>query len=70
MVIASRYFATVRRATLIPLSERIPASLLSLKGFCGFSAAMSFLIKARMAVEDASPPVTVDTCEEKKYLSS
>lgn len=32
MAIASRYFATVRRATLMPCSHKMEASLLSLSG--------------------------------------
>jgi hypothetical protein len=70
IAMASRYFATVLRATLIPCSDKTLASLLSLKGLCGFSAAMSFLMSARIAVEDASPPPCVDTWEEKKYFNS
>lgn len=56
MCIASLYFATVRRATLIPWSDRRFAILLSLSGFLMLSADISFLMTARMAVEDASPP--------------
>ena len=44
--------------------------MLSLSGLCGFSAATSFLIRARIAVEEHSPPAVVATWLEKKYLSS
>ena len=68
MAIDSRYLATVRRATLIPCPFNIEASLLSLKGLVELSVAMSFLSNARIAIEDASPPVSVATWLEKKNL--
>ena len=66
----SLYFATVRRATIIPCSDSMEVSLLSLNGFAGFSAAMSFFTSARIAVDEASPPPSVFTWLEKKYFSS
>ena len=53
---ASLYFATVLRATFIPCSDNNAEILLSLKGFLGISAAINFLMSARIAVDDASPP--------------
>jgi hypothetical protein len=70
IAIDSRYFATVLRATLMPWSARMSAIFLSDRGLFGFSAATSFLIRARIAVAEASPPVTVLTWLEKKYLNS
>ena len=70
MCIASRYLATVRLATLIPWSPSMAAILLSLNGFFGVSVAISFLIIARIAVDEHSPPSSVLTWLEKKYLSS
>ena len=70
IAIDSRYLATVLRATLIPWSARMAAILLSDSGLLGFSAPTSFLIRARMAVADASPPEAVLTWLEKKYLNS
>jgi len=61
MAIASLYLAMVRRATIIPLSARIAAILLSLRGLSELSAATSFLIMARIAMEEHSPPVSVST---------
>ena len=58
---ASRYLATVRRATLMPFSSSIFASLLSLNGFALFSSSISFLIIARMAVAEHTPPSEVLT---------
>ena len=58
---SSRYFATVRRATMIPCSDSIEVNLLSLSGFAGFSAAINFFTSARIAVEEASPPPSVLT---------
>src|SRR5690554_5192426 len=66
----SRYLAMVRRATLMPCSSSIFAILLSLSGLRGVSAATIFLIRARIAVEENSPPAAVPTWLEKKYLSS
>src|SRR6187397_1509663 len=58
---SSRYLATVRRATLIFWVLSIAVILLSLSGFRGFSSAVSFLISARIAVLETSPPVLVPT---------
>ena len=66
----SRYFAMVRLATLMPCSAKISAILLSLNGLAGISAATSFLINSRIAVDEHSPPFSVLTWLEKKYLSS
>src|SRR5690606_37958896 len=62
----SRYLATVRRATWIPCASSRPAILLSLNGFLAFSAATSFLMMARIAVDEHSPPSAVLTWLEKK----
>ena len=70
IVIPSRYFAIVLRATWIPCSASNCASLQSLSGFLRFSEAISFLISARMAVAEHSPPSSVPTWLEKKYFSS
>jgi len=43
--------------------------LLSLNGFFGLSAATSFLMMARIAVDEHSPPSEVLTWLEKKYFS-
>jgi hypothetical protein len=59
----------VRRATLIPCSASTLAILLSLRGLAGFSAATSFLIMALIAVAEHSPPSSVLTWLEKKYLN-
>src|SRR6185437_1977385 len=66
----SRYLATVRLATGMPSCDKISASLLSLHGFSGFSCEISFLILARMAVEDISVPSAASTWLEKKYRNS
>ena len=66
----SRYFAMVRLATWIPCSSNSAVILLSLRGLRGFSASTSFLIRARIAVDEHSPPAAVLTWLEKKYLSS
>src|SRR6185295_14203820 len=66
----SRYFATVRRATTIPCSARICDRRESDSGALLFSAATSCLISARIAVEEAAPPVSVATWLPKKYFSS
>jgi len=50
--IASRYLATVRRATVIPSLESIWAIWLSLSGFSGSSPLTSLRIFARTAVDD------------------
>jgi hypothetical protein len=57
----SRYFATVRLATLIFFSFSSAAILLSLNGLRGFSSAVSFWISARIAVLEISPPDWVPT---------
>ena len=67
---ASRYFAMVRRATLMPCSANNTVILLSLSGFFFFLSATNFFIIARMAVDEHSPPESVATWLEKKYLSS
>ena len=67
---ASRYLATVRRATWMPCSASICASWLSDSGALGSSAATSCRISARTAVLDALPPASVDSDEPKKYFSS
>src|SRR3569833_692928 len=67
---ASRYLATVRRATTMPCSASISAILLSEIGLFGSSAPINCLIKARIAVEDASPPASVATWLPKKYFNS
>ena len=61
MRIASRYFATVRRATGMPSADSSSARRLSDSGAAGSSSRISFLILARIAVEEvsaASPPPT------------
>src|SRR5687767_336185 len=63
---ASRYFATVRRATSTPSRDRISAMRLSESGLSGSSAATSLRILARMAVEDISVPSLAATWLEKK----
>src|SRR6185369_467819 len=67
---ASRYFATVRRATWMPCSSSISAIWLSDSGLAASSAETSCLISARTAVLDALPPASVLSDEPKKYLSS
>src|SRR4029078_3811647 len=64
---ASRYFAIVRRATRIPCSPSMSAILLSVSGVFAFSAASACLMRARTAVADAAPPVSVATWLPKKY---
>ena len=66
----SRYFAIVRRATLIPFASKICVILLSLRGLWIFSSATILLMIARIAVDENSPPSWVETWLEKKYLSS
>ncbi|MNP79300.1 hypothetical protein D3C76_1771050 [compost metagenome] len=44
--------------------------MLSLSGLAGFSAAINFFTTARIAVEEASPPLSVFTWLEKKYFNS
>src|SRR6185436_3314212 len=67
---ASRYLATVRRATAMPSPDRSSAMRLSDSGLPGSSSLMSFLILARTAVDEAPPPSAASTWLEKKYLSS
>lgn len=57
----SRYLATVRLATCIPCSARRAASLLSLSGLDGFSAATNSFRIAQTAMDEHSPPVEVPT---------
>src|ERR1700730_2531998 len=67
---ASRYLATVRRATTNPCSASNSAMRLSERGDFESSAPISCLMSARIAVDDAAPPVSVETCDPKKYLNS
>src|SRR5690349_8109062 len=67
---ASRYLATVRRATWMPLRLSSSASAWSDSGLRVSSTSMSFLIMAWMAVAEAPPPSSVETPLEKKYFSS
>ena len=55
---------------MIPVSQSIFAMALSERGFALFSDSMIFLIFARMAVDEHSPPELVLTWLEKKNLSS
>src|SRR5690606_21445368 len=57
----SRYLAMVRRATTIPCWPNRSAILASDRGFFLSSASTSWRISARIAVEDAAPPVSVAT---------
>ena len=57
----SLYLAIVLRATFIPLFSNNWVILLSLKGLRTFSAAISFLSIALIAVDEHSPPSLVDT---------
>ena len=66
MFMASRYFATVRRATGIPDDLSRSASLASESGLRGFSSSIRRRIIAWMAVLDASPPPSVSMPEAKK----
>src|SRR5574343_1459654 len=70
MLSDSRYLATVRRATTIPCWPSISDNWLSDKGFLPSSAAINCLIRARMAVAEQAPPVSVETWLPKKYFSS
>src|SRR6185437_3784424 len=63
---ASRYLATVRRATGIPSPDRSSAMRPSLSGLSASSSLTSFLILARMAVEDVPDPSAPSTWLEKK----
>ena len=69
MFMASRYFATVRRATGIPDDLSRSASLASESGLRGFSSSIRRRIIAWMAVLDASPPLSVSMPEAKKARS-
>ncbi len=66
MPIASRYLATVRRATGMPSAESSSAMRPSLSGSCGSSSLTSFLILARIAVEEVPEPSAPSTWLEKK----
>jgi hypothetical protein len=63
---ASRYLATVRRATSTPSRDRISAMRLSDSGLSGSSADTSLRILARIAVDDISVPSLAATWLEKK----
>src|SRR5262245_30557148 len=67
---ASRYLATVRRATAMPSPDSSSAMRLSDNGLLVSSSLMSLRILARTAVDDAPPPSAASTWLEKKYLSS
>ena len=67
---SSRYFAIVLLATWIFFSFKRLAILLSLSGLRGFSSATNFFISARIAVEETSPPLSVDTWLEKVLYSN
>src|SRR5260221_278588 len=63
----SRYFATVRRATGMPSADSSSAMRLSLRGLRAASSRISFLILARIAVEEVpAPPPAPSTWLEKK----
>src|SRR6185436_8975372 len=66
MPIASRYLATVRRATGMPSPESSSAIRPSDRGVSTFSSLASFLILARIAVEDVPDPSAPSTWLEKK----
>src|SRR5690606_8886885 len=68
--IASRYFATVRRATVIPDCLSSAARRASDSGRRGSSCSIRRLSMAWMAVLDAVPPSVVDRLDEKKCLNS
>src|SRR3989304_1550138 len=61
MLMDSRYLAMVRRATLMPCSSRISASLLSLMGLVVVSHSTRFLMIERIAVAEQVPPSAVGT---------
>src|SRR5690606_30433594 len=63
MFMASRYLATVRRATGMPLASRACARRASDSGLRGSSAAISRRIIDWIAVLDASPPPPVSMPE-------
>src|SRR5690606_36566350 len=66
----SRYLATVRLATTMPCSPRISAIRASESALWPSSALTSCLMSARIAVEEAAPPLSVATWLPKKYFSS
>src|SRR5262249_45757631 len=69
--IASRYFATVRRAMSIPASCSFSTMVSSDSTCSGLSASISCLIRWRTAsAEWASPPSAEAIAEVKKYFSS
>src|SRR6266540_3426218 len=69
--IASRYFATVRRAMSIPASCSFSTMVSSDSTWPGLSASISCLIRWRTAsAEWASPPSADAMAEVKKYFSS
>src|SRR5690606_23035646 len=70
MFIASRYFATVLRATVTPDCLSSAASRASDSGRHGSSCSINRLSMAWMAVLEAVPPSVVDRLEEKKCLNS
>src|SRR6185312_4440927 len=70
MPIASRYFATVRRATGMPSPDSSSAMRPSLNGLSLSSSLTSLRILARMAVEEVPDPSAPSTWLEKKYSSS
>src|SRR5690606_7939812 len=66
----SRYLAIVRRATTMPCSPSSSVMRESERGFFLSSASISWRISARMAVDEAAPPLSVATWLPKKYFSS
>src|SRR5215469_4552180 len=66
MPIASRYLATVRRATGMPSAESSSAMRPSLSGASGSSSLTSLRILARMAVDEVPEPSAPSTWLEKK----
>jgi len=66
----SRYFATVRLATMCPSCSNSLAILLSLNGFFLDSASTIFLISERIAVELETAPSVLLRALEKKYFNS
>ena len=71
MRIASRYFATVRRAISIPASRSFSTMVSSDRTCAGFSASISCLMRWRTAsAECASPPSAAAIAEVKKYFNS
>src|SRR5712692_223043 len=69
--IASRYFATVRRAMSMPATRSFSTMVSSDSTCSGLSASISCLIRWRTAsAEWASPPSAAAIAEVKKYFSS